>query len=114
MDTVILPQIQQLNCVVLIVDTVHFSRVYLPNAATAPLTPGCLSSVYYISSTNYVLCCCVTFVMRRLKYSLRVRIFCVTSVRQVFMPSENCLFYFCVTWIFCYFREKGFMNNKLG
>jgi len=93
--------------VVLIAETVHFSRVCLSNAATAPLTPGCLSSVYYISSANYVLCCCATFVMHRIKHSVRIRIFCVTSVKQALMLSENCLLHFCVTsWVFGYFREE--------
>ena len=99
----------------LIAETVHFSRVCLSNADTAPLTPGCLSSVYYISSANYVLCCCATFVMHGIKTFRADTNFCVISLKQALMLFENCLLYFCVTsWIFVISEKRGFMNNKLG
>jgi hypothetical protein len=103
--------------VVLITETVHFSRVYLCNAATAPLTPGCLSSVYYISSANYVLCCCATFVMHRITHSVRIHFFFrVISVKQALMLSENYLLHFFLLLLgfFVISEKKQFINNKLG
>jgi len=86
--------------VVLITQTVHFSRVYLSNAATAPLTPGCLSSVYYISSANYLLCCCATFVTHRITHSVWIPIFLCYKRKA----SLNA-FWKLLTVLFCYFLD---------